>query len=862
MFRRQAFSVALFAAATLLLESTFTRLLAVAQFYHFAFLVISLALLGFGASGALLSIFPKLRPESLNRMLAWLGLGFFISVGIAYAGVNWLPFDSYSIAWERRQILLFALYYLSLALPFLVSGLGIGAALAVVEDRSHLLYAANLFGSAVGALLAPLALGVAGVPGAVLLSACLGGLPALVFSRSKRKHFPRSRRKRFPPDSAHGAPLERGSNLITEKKGKFENWLRSGGILLFGLGFLAFGGLALLNGRGRAPLGITISPYKGLAHAYRYPGSETLFSKWNPISRVDVLRHAGTRRLPGLSYAYDRTPPPQHGLSVDAGPLQPITLTSPADFEAAAWMPESLAFVLNPRASVLVVEPGGGLGVLQALAGDAAQVTALVENPLIVEAATTTSLDFNVYHHPRVEVVSEPGRVFLGQEQRVYDICYFPLTDAYRPVTSGAYSLAENYTLTGEGLESALASLSPAGTLVISRWAQSPPSESLRLVATLAESLARRGVEHPEETLLAYRGIQTFTVLVKPAGWTERELGAARDFLESRRFDLVWAPDIQEGEVNRFNRLPEPSYYENVKALLTSSNREEVYAAYAYDISPPGDNHPFFFHFFTWEQTPEVLSTLGKTWQPFGGSGYFILLALLALVVVLSAVLILLPVVFQRVIIHSFPPCRAIWQIACRDTISTYMRGHDWNGKAGKGILAYFGLLGLGFLFLEIPLIQRWILLLGQPTYAFTVVVIALLFFSGLGSMAAGSWLNPRTGLGILVLAAVGYTLAMPHLTQILLAWPGWARMMGTFLGLAPLGFLMGIPFPLGLAWLKENAPGMIPWAWAVNGCASVIASVLAAIFALSYGYTLVMLLGVAAYAGAWVALPVQSSAN
>ena len=805
MFRRQALSVALFATATLLLESTFTRLMAVAQFYHFAFLVISLALLGFGASGALLSVFPNLRAESLNRLLAWLGLGFFLSVGIAYAGVTWLPFDSYSIAWERRQIFFFGLYYLSLALPFLVSGLGIGAALAVVEDHHHLLYAANLFGSAMGAFLAPLVLGMAGVPGAVLFSACLGGLPALLF----------------------------------RKPGELKDWIRKGGILLFGLGILVFGGLTVVNRQARAPLGITISPYKGLAHAYRYPGSETLFSKWNPTSRVDILRDAGTRRLPGLSYAYGQTPPSQHGLSVDAGPLQPITLVSPADFEAAGWMPESLVFSLKPEANVLVVEPGGGLGVLQALAGDADQVTALVENPLILEATRTTIPDLNVYHYPQVQVISEPSRVFLQRTQNRYDICYFPLTDAYRPVTSGAYSLAENYTLTVQGLRSALASLSPDGILIISRWLQSPPNESLRLIATLRDALTRSGIRHPEETLLAYRGIQTFTVLVKPTGWVGEELKAARDFLESRRFDLVWAPDIQTGEVNLYNRLPEPAYYRHVKSLLVTSNPKEIYVDYTYDISPPDDDHPFFFHFFTWEQTPEILSTLGMTWQPFGGSGYFILLALLALVVFLSVVLILVPLIVNR-------------------------RGSTTQTeKRGKGILMYFGLLGLGFLFLEIPLIQRWILLLGQPTYAFTVVVVALLFFSGLGSMSVQKdWLNSRFALGILVIVTVGYTLAVPHLVSFLLPWPLWARFLGAFCGLAPLGFLMGLPFPLGLAWLKKHSPNLIPWAWAINGCASVIASVLAAIFALSYGYTLVMLLGVTAYAGAWIVFTVQLSNN
>ena len=127
----QILRVGALAAATLLFESALTRLLAVAQFYHFAFLVVSLALLGFGASGTLLSVFPRLRSISLGRALAWAGLCFAFGVGLAYGVVNWLPFDSYSIAWERRQILYFVLYYLSLTIPFLFSGLGIGLALAL-----------------------------------------------------------------------------------------------------------------------------------------------------------------------------------------------------------------------------------------------------------------------------------------------------------------------------------------------------------------------------------------------------------------------------------------------------------------------------------------------------------------------------------------------------------------------------------------------------------------------------------------------------------------------------------------------------------------------------------------------------------
>ena len=153
-----------------MLESTYTRLLAVAQFYHFAFLVVSLALLGFGASGSLLSIFPgwlgnqenRSSGDKLKRLLAISGLGFTASVGLSYIVVNWLPFDSYSIAWDSRQVLYFALYYLGLTIPFLFAGLGIGAALASSPGKSNRVYAINLLGSAVGILLALIVMQLAG----------------------------------------------------------------------------------------------------------------------------------------------------------------------------------------------------------------------------------------------------------------------------------------------------------------------------------------------------------------------------------------------------------------------------------------------------------------------------------------------------------------------------------------------------------------------------------------------------------------------------------------------------------------------------------------------------------------------------
>jgi hypothetical protein len=206
-----------------------------------------------------------------------------------------------------------------------------------------------------------------------------------------------------------------------------------------------------------------------------------------------------------------------------------------------------------------------------------------------------------------------------------------------------------------------------------------------------------------------------------------------------------------------------------------------------------------------------------------------VLFALLGVALITSVALILLPLAFAGSGLRSF------------------------RGPRTR-VLAYFGLLGLGFLFVEIPLMQRFILFLGQPVYAFTTVLAAILLFSGLGSLAVAH-LSIRWTLPLLVVAILLYPLGLPHLFQALLGAPLAVRLLATGLSLAPLGFLMGTAFPGGLSWLNERAPGLIPWAWAINGCTSVLASILAAMIALSAGFSWVLVAAALAYAGAWLAL-------
>lgn len=218
------------------------------------------------------------------------------------------------------------------------------------------------------------------------------------------------------------------------------------------------------------------------------------------------------------------------------------------------------------------------------------------------------------FSDPRVLAVNETSRVFLRREHNKYEVIYLPLTDAYRPITNGVFSLLENYTLTVDAFSEIITHLSPGGIFVATRWLQTTPSESIRLVAMLEEAYIKVKKNTPmvdeqfRNTLIAYRGIQTFTVLFQPDGWTEAQLAHVRSFTEALRYDLVYSPDIKLEETNRFNILPEPVDTQVILNFLATSNPSTFYQAYPYAINPPQMITHFFTIFFAGNRYP-------KYWQ-------------------------------------------------------------------------------------------------------------------------------------------------------------------------------------------------------------------------------------------------------
>ena len=767
--------VAALSAGVLLLELTLTRVYSVTQGYHFAFLAVSLGLLGFGTSGTLLFLAPRLWRRGGSLLLASAAGLFSLTAVGSYWALDAVPFDAYLLVIEPSMFGYLALYYLVPAVPFLFAGLALGGALSMTPGRTSGLYGASLAGSGVGALLALGGPAAAGPGYALAAVSALGAAALLAFSS--------------------GAPIAR----------------------------LAWAGCA---SAGLVAVGLALpqvfepdmSPYKTLPRVLDQVGSTLEWTGWNAFSRIDFVRAEALHQAPGLSLAFSGALPRQSAMTTDGDNLTSLTASAPADADFTGFLPGAVAYGMVESPRVLVIEPGGGLDVLTALRHGAGEVVAVVGNPLEADLLRGRAAEAagRVFQRPEVTVAQTNPRTYLARRDDRFDVVVVSLRDAFRPITAGAYSLSENYRYTKEAFRDYVEHLAPGGVLVVTRWTQLPPSEEMRAAAALIEAMEDARGADARDSLAAIRTLQTLTLVAKNGAFSAGELQAIREFSETRRVDLAYLPDLRAEEANRFFVLKEASYLDGLTRLLDKERRGDYYDSRQFDVRPTTDDRPFFFHLFRWRQTPDVVSRLGAEWQPFGGAGYLVVVAFLAVAVASSAALVLVPLLLRRAEAGGAPRSGSAWRP-----------------------LVYFVGLGLAFLWVELPLMQRFILVLDHPTYSFGLVLFTLLVFSG-----AGSLLSPRLGrlrawtVPALGCAALAYAAGVGHAVEAILEAPFAARVLLAVLLVAPLGVLMGMPFPVGIETLRRTRPDLIPWAWGANGYASVVGSIMATLLALSWGFS------------------------
>ena len=752
--------------ASLLLELALTRLFSVELFYHFAFLAISIALLGLGAGG----VFAYLRKRWLSRFPTRTLAGFLcllnaITVPVVLEIVLHIPV---SLEISKANFLRLTAIYMAAAVPFFFTGVEFSVVFARETRLITRMYGADLCGGALACLAVVPLLNFLGGPNAILFAGLALAVAAGVWAETRRA-------------------AQWGAGVAA--------------MLLLGIA---------VNHSGRV---IDVVYAKGM---WRDP-AWVEFARWNAISRVEVDRQGYAKAI-----------------VIDADASTYIMNADLRKWRGSEWeknlmaSPPALANVLRPHGTYAIIGPGGGVDVLRALANGSPDITGIEINPIIANTIMRgryADYSYHLYEQPQVHIHVTDGRSFVRNAKQQFDVVQMTLVDTWASTAAGAFALSENSLYTVEAFEEYFDHLKPDGLIAVTRWEFQRPREALRVVSVAMEALHRLGVKDPAGNFMVVSqgkldsdGIPV-VVLAKKSAFTREEVAGVQSYLQAHpQLSALYLPSAA-GE-NPFS------------ALIARNDPYAFARSYAYNVAPVDDNSPFFF--FTLK-----LGQILRAQGPQHGIDWKVNLgvAVLGMVLLLSLAAVLAFLVIP---------------LAVR------------SGGANRAVcLLYFVAVGLGYILVEIAFIQRFVLFLGHPTYALTVVVFLLLLSSGAGSLASRYWLGERRSawlpLILIVAALLLYVLILPGMLDALVGLPFLAKLAVSGALLIPLGFAMGMPFPTGLRALaglpaaEFGVPGgenenAVEWAWAMNAASSVLGSVLAMVIAIEFGLNIALACGAGAY--------------
>ncbi|HVO10488.1 MAG TPA: hypothetical protein VMX54_06995 [Vicinamibacteria bacterium] len=717
----------------LMFEIGLTRIFSATIWYHFAFVAISVALLGWGLGGFALHLLRGRVRFSRERAAA-LTLAYGLSIPLALWLIVRLPFHP-----DRLS------FYFGVSLaPFLLAGMALSMLFAIERRSAGRLYFADLLGASLGALLVTFLLSWLGGESAVLTIAVAPTLAAAAFSR------------RLRPVAALAA-----------------------------LGVVAAVVMNLHSG----VFNIRSAPTKGLyRHMAATPGSRIALTGWNAYSRIDAVTGFPS---PFLARLYIDSDAWTNVLEWDGrmSSLQPIN----------DWYRAIPFRVAPPHPRTLIIGPGGGSDVLVALAAGSEKVTAVEMNPLMLRFARSFGARAgNLYDQAQVEPVLSEGRTFIRRSHRLFDVILMGFVDSWAAVASGGLSLSENHLYTVEAFQAYYDHLTPGGEIVILRWDVDIPrlvansvallgaEEAGRRIAVLLEVPHEAGKDDPPQMIF----------ILKKRPFTPEESMLLAGALPYARPVIVPGQHVEEPYASLFSGRTSFARY-----IAEAPTR----------VDPVVDDRPFFFA----RQRPWGLPRSMRIgfWQ------------------------ILLPVL----------------GLCAGFLLFGKPRGERVLPYAAS--VLYFASLGLGFIGVELSLLQHLTLLLGHPIFTLSILLFTLLASGGLGSAFGGQHRLSRVCAAVALLAAA-YALALPRLVPALLPLPLVARIALAVLLVAPLGFLMGMPFPRALQATGQGPFPPPPFYWGLNGIFSVVGSIATMVAAVLVGFTWAMLGGASLYVLAALAAP------
>jgi hypothetical protein len=792
--RIPAISILIVSASALAYEILLMRIFSIIQWHHFAYMIISLALLGYGVSGTFLSIAQQWLMKHFFAAYFTNCLLFGVFILISYSIAQSISFNPEELFWDWASYVKLLFVYLCLSLPFFFAANCIALSFMRFGSSISKIYAIDLIGAGLGSVGIILILFVVFPAEAVRYLSLAGVLAALV------------------------------------------GWIEVG-TQRYNTVVLGIGAALMIAAIPSAWLALKFSPYKSLPQMLQISGTHTVTQRSSPLGLISVVESdiVPLRFAPGLSLLATQTPAQQVAVFTDADAMTVIT-KNPGSKQGLAYLDyltSSLPYHLQEAQDVLVLGAGAGSEVLQAKYHSASHIVAVELNPQLVNLLTGPFAEYsgNLYTAENVEVRVAEARDMVLQDKRYYDVIQLAMLDSFSASASGLHALSESYLYTVEAMRDILARLQPHGYLAITRWVKIPPKDTIKLFATAIDALKMSGVLDARDHLILIRGWQTGTLLIKKTPFTAKEIAFVRQFCQERAFDVAYYPGMRAEEANHYNILNQPYFYMAATALL-SENSEAFVKDYKFNITPATDNKPYFFNFFKWETLSELLALRSQGAMAMVEWGYLLLVITLIQVLLVSSLLIVIPL---KLLSAS---------------------GHKTAGRFLKvKVLLYFAAIGLAYLFLEIVFMQKFLLFLHHPVYAATAILTGFLFFSGMGSALSARLLKKIEGWRIVKYAVAGictlsmlYIYFLPNVIAQLMELPLYLKMIFSILLISPVAVLMGMPFPVALSELSTSSQGLIPWAWAINGCASVVSAVLAALIAVQFGFTVVIVLAILLY--------------
>lgn len=800
-----SFSAGLFllSVATLLLEVMQVRILAITLWPSLVYTAVTLAMLGFGIGGALLAIFPVKQTSWTGPVLAFFCLCFALSTiaGLWFIGNH--PISSFHVFEHPRQLALLLIFFSLLALPFLFASMAIGATFLAVPSRLGWFYALNLIGSGIGCVLFAFVIKPFGGEGVAVLSALIAAAAAAAFS---------------------ARPFRLSSFLLA---------------------LIAAVALAAALPHSHRIIHIAMDPEKVLAYRTNpkfFPEARIIYSQWNALGRTDVTEcptyksdTAGMGTRPYRMVFTDGS----GSARIYKGPTSQEWEVL-KNTEAFRYSLHGRAYLIKKNPKTLVIGVGGGRDIELGLLNGAKSITGVEINPDIVNVVTNQFSGYinQMCNAPNVRILAGEGRSFVHNSREKYDLIQLTAVDTEAAALArGAFLLAENYLFTIEAFDDYFEHLEDDGVIALSRRSLDPPREIMRLVTVACESMFRRGVKEPWNHIIVTENPPPQdqgwpAILCKKSPFTPEEIQAYRDLGQRIKMPVHYLPGFDEK--NLLYSDGSTNHYVDFFQHLKAGTVEQFHREYPYDVTPITDDKPYFYKFFKLGSENAISIKPQEVEGPERNIGLLSILLLAVLAIAWQTILVFLPLGFMH---RQGLRVAGAWRAVC-----------------------YFMFIGFGFMMIELSFMQKFVLFLGSPIYSVSVTLTAFLVFAGLGSYVLyRGWLMPERAMKISIAAIVALSLLslflLSPILRLMLGLPFPVRIAATVLLLAPMAFFMGMPLVAGLSIVRRIHPQVIPWAWGVNGAASVLGSVLVVVTAMGIGFNLNILAATGVYFLAMIAL-------